>query len=181
MNKIKAQCIFTVLIFGMTCFSPFTVSADHIERMMGPGDTDPGMMSRAPYDKGNPSPKEGMHHSGSHWRATLTDDQKRIIDEMHLALRKDQIVVKAEMRLREAELNNLIVEDNVDIGAINRKIGEVVELKRAIMQKQVEHMAEMRAVLTPEQRVSFDRGIFWRGHCGHKRGHREHKRDQRRS
>ena len=179
MNKTKAQCIFTVLIFCITCFSPLTVSADHLKWMMGPGDycmTDPGMMSRAPYDKGYSNPSEGMHQSGSHWRTTLTDDQKRIIDEMHFALRKDRNVVKAEMRLRETELNNLIVEDNVDMDAINRKIDEVVELKRAIMQKQFEHMAEIRAVLTPEQRVSFDRGIFWRGHCGHKRGHCGHKR-----
>ncbi len=99
----------------------------------------------------------GMGHLfGPHWKETLTDKQKMQADQMHLTLKKATSVPKALLSVKKAELNKLVVNKSPDIKAIHRKIDEIFELKREIMRKKYEHMVEMRSMLTPKQRVSFD-------------------------
>jgi Spy/CpxP family protein refolding chaperone len=111
----------------------------------------------------------GMGHPfGSHWKETLTDEQKMQADQMHLALKKAISVPNAQLNVKKAELNKLMVHESPDIKTIHRKIDEILELKRKIMRKKYEHMVEMRGMLTPEQRVSFDMKLVEM--AGHKKG-----------
>lgn len=106
---------------------------------------------------------------GPNWKDTLTDEQKAKIDKMHLALKKELGVIKAKKKLKKAELSAMVIQDNPDMKEINAKIDEVLNLKREIMRKKYAHMIEMRMVLTPEQRVSFDMGALSMG--GKRKGH----------
>lgn len=93
------------------------------------------------------------------WKQTLTEEQKMKADKMHLELKKAMSILEAKMNLKEAELNNLVTQDNADTKAIHRAIDEVMELKKEMMIKKYDHMVEMRSILTPDQRVSFDLGL----------------------
>lgn len=118
------------------------------------------MMHGAGHGKG--------HLFGPHWRETLSDDQKAEIDWMHLRLRQEQYLVDAGIALKKAEINRLIVSEDVDQEKLRAKIDELLELERKRLVNRYQHMIEMRQVLTPQQRVSFDLGILARD-----RGHRK--------
>ncbi|GJL56465.1 MAG: hypothetical protein NPIRA02_35970 [Nitrospirales bacterium] len=69
----------------------------------------------------------------------------------------------------------LVTQDNADQGAINKKIDEVLKLKKEYMQKNIHLKLPCAAFLTPEQRVTFDMQILkkvvhGKGH-GSKKGH----------
>jgi Spy/CpxP family protein refolding chaperone len=106
------------------------------------------------------------HFFGPGWRHTLTDDQKAKINALHLKLKKDLSTLEATKALREAELGLLAVQDNPDRKSIEKKVGEIADLKRQILLTMTLHQVEMRTVLTPEQRVSFDTMVLGHGMRG---------------
>jgi zinc resistance-associated protein len=124
---------------------------------------------------------EGMHDGpergkGEHecrlkssWKETLTDSQKTQLEKLHLAMKKDTSVLRAELGVKKAELKALALKDNPDTQAISRKTDEIMGIKKELMQKRIGHLIEVRKVLTPEQRVSFDSAVM-SGREGH--GHR---------
>ncbi|MGK7344259.1 MAG: Spy/CpxP family protein refolding chaperone [Candidatus Nitrospinota bacterium M3_3B_026] len=115
----------------------------------------------------------GMGHVfGSHWRSTLSDEQELAIDRMHRDLKKQMGVLKARIRLEKAELAALLTEDNPDKKAITEKIDRIADLKKEKMRKKYDHKIDMRAALTPEQRVSFDMDILRKAGRGKGRGGR---------
>jgi len=99
-------------------------------------------------------------HDGPEWKDTLTEEQRSKADMMHLELEKSLSLLEAGLMVRKAELANLLVAEKPDTKAVTRKIGEIVEIKREMMEKKYGHMMEMRGILTPEQRVSFDMGVL---------------------
>lgn len=110
---------------------------------------------------------KGHGEEAMRWKQTLTEDQKMKADKMHLELKKAMSVLDAKVKLKEAELNTMVTKDKPDTNAIHGKIGEIAELKKEMMTKKYDHILEMRSMLTPEQRVSFDLGISgWMHHEG---------------
>ena len=93
------------------------------------------------------------------WKKTLTEEQKMKADKMHLELKKAMGMLEAKVKLKEAELNSLVTKDKPDANAIHGKINEIMELKKEMMTRKYDHIVEMRSMLTPEQRVSFDLGL----------------------
>lgn len=103
----------------------------------------------------------GMGHVfGDHWKSALTGEQKLAIDRMHRDLKKELSVLEARIRLEKVELAALLTEDEPDRKAIDEKIEKIAELKKEEMRKKYNHKLEMRAALTPEQRVSFDMDLM---------------------
>lgn len=108
----------------------------------------------------------GGHLFGSHWRETLSDEQRAEIDWMHLRLRQEQQVLKAEIALRKAELNRLVTGEDVSADDLRAKVDELMGLKRDYLLNKYQHKIEMRQVLNPQQRVSFDLDVLSGGHGG---------------
>ncbi len=104
----------------------------------------------------------GTHHFLPHWSKTLDDEQKRAIDEMHLRLDREIAPLKAEAALKEKELNVLVTRDSPDAAAVDARIDEIVSLKRRILKARYAHIVEMRALLDPAQRISYDMGVLKR-------------------
>ncbi len=102
---------------------------------------------------------------GPMWLSTLSTEQRAKMDAMHLALRKEMSVLEAEVGLREAELKNLITRETPDKKAVSQKIDEIIGLKKEMMTKKYDHVMELRGILTPEQRTSFD--MMFLGGMGH--------------
>lgn len=106
------------------------------------------------------------------WKATLTTEQRQKMGRMHLALSKTLVSLKAQKKVKKAELKLLLVQDKTSTKSIHRKIDEILAIKRQIMRKRYEHLLDMRNLLTPEQRVSFDLGLIRKS--GHRRYHKRH-------
>ena len=106
--------------------------------------------------------KGHRHHFTAHWARTLTEDQKLRIDRMHVALKRELVVLKAREALKEKELNALTARDDADMAAIRAKIDELIAVKGEILRKRYAHIVEMRAALTPEQRISYDMAVLER-------------------
>ncbi len=96
------------------------------------------------------------HIFGPSWEETLSDKQKLQADKMHLALKKSLSGPNSQLNMKKAKLNRLVLKDNPDKKVISQEIAEIMELKREIMHKKNDHMVELRSILTPEQKVSFD-------------------------
>jgi len=102
-----------------------------------------------------------------HWVKTLTDEQKISFDKMHLAVGQFEAVQRAKMKMLKAELNVLAATKSGNKSAIHSKIDEILDVKKGIMRNRYDHIAEMRAELTEQQRVSYDMGLLKRGEHKH--------------
>ena len=88
--------------------------------------------------------------------------QKDVIGEMHHQLHNDQAPYKAKETQSLKELNAMTILDNVDIKAVNQKIDELMTAKKHIMRLRYAHLIEMRAILTEDQKVGYDKGVLGR-------------------
>lgn len=113
----------------------------------------------------------GMGMDTPRWKQTLTEEQKMKADKMHLELKKAMSILEAKMNLKEVELNNLVMQDNANTKAIHHAIDEIMDIKKEMMVKKYDHMVEMRSILTPDQRVSFDLGLSGGMGGGMQQGH----------
>lgn len=114
------------------------------------------------HGKGMHGAAKKAHHFTAHWAKTLSDEQKLKVDQMHLALDRELVVLKARAALLEKELNALAARDDADLEAIHAKIDELMKVKGAILRQRFDHIVEMRAILTPQQRISYDMGVLGR-------------------
>ncbi len=103
--------------------------------------------------------------STSAWADSIPDPataQKKAIDHMHHKLHDDQAKYKtAEMKTLK-ELNEMTVQEGVNMADINAKIDELMAAKTQIMRLRYGHLVEMRAILTDEQKVGYDKGVLAR-------------------
>ena len=71
------------------------------------------------------------------------------------------------------ELAILVTQDSPDQNAIDKKIDEILELKREKMRKKYALKVDMRSILTPEQRVSFDMHLLKKAQHGKGHGYKK--------
>lgn len=106
--------------------------------------------------------KKHSHHFVSHWAQTLSDEQKYDVDQLHLKLERELVVLKAQEVLKEKELNVLTASGTAKQAKIYASIDGLMEVKKLIMRSRHDHLVEMRGILTPEQRISYDMSILGR-------------------
>ncbi len=105
--------------------------------------------------------KKGLHRTFTpHWAKTLTGEQKLLVDKMHVNVAKQLAVLKAQKQVKKAELENLMVNDQYDQTAAYALIDEMAKIKAKMLKIRYDHVAEMRAALTEEQRLSYDMDRF---------------------
>ena len=86
--------------------------------------------------------------------------QKEAIDLMHHKLHDDQAAFKATEMQAQKELNEMTIREDVKIEDVNAKIDELVEAKKQILRLRYDHLIEMRAILTEDQKVGYDKGVL---------------------
>ncbi len=110
-----------------------------------------------------PHAHSGSKHFTPHWSSTLTEDQKLKVDQMHIGLSRAETVYKTGRLFELAKLNALITEDNPNQREIEEMIAIIADMERALLNVRYQHLAEMRAILTREQRISYDMAVLGRG------------------
>lgn len=86
----------------------------------------------------------------------LTEEQQKKIETLKSALDKELLDLKADLRVKKAELEKLLIAENPSKTAIEKKIDEIGALRTRIHKALVNHKLAIREILTPEQRIKFD-------------------------
>ena len=110
----------------------------------------------------------GMRHDGG-WKARLTDEQSTKISKLKLDYKKKKYPLKARMKQAKIELALLMTSDKPSPKAINKKIDQIVKLKKEKLQLKANHKIAVRKILNDEQRVKFDMKILKKAYHGKKR------------
>jgi protein CpxP len=141
------------------------------------GDGDPVQHCDGPgahqwSDGGRP----GAGHCGQRmWRALkqldLTDAQKTAIHDISVALKKDEIKKRADLKIASVEFREYLSKDSVDMGAVESQIKKIEGFKTAMMLKAIKAREEIKSKLTPDQRKKFIE-LMRDAHQGRQHGHR---------
>lgn len=113
-------------------------------------------MAMADHGKG----MHGMYHGGGGWKSSLTDEQRTQIDSLKLEYKKKKYPLKAKLKQAKVDLALLMTSDNPSQNAINKKIDEIVKLKKEKMRLKASHKIAVRKLLNKQQRVKFDMKIL---------------------
>ncbi len=92
----------------------------------------------------------------SHWRRTLTEEQRAQIDGLRVTHVKFVVPLRAKIHAAKADLAVLATADEPDSASIQNKLDELLEMKKQLLRERYEHLGAVRKVLSPEQRMSFD-------------------------
>lgn len=87
----------------------------------------------------------------------LTDEQKEVFKQSRLALEKQLQPLRNELGEAEAHQRTLTTTEKPDISAINKNMEKIGSIKTEMAKMQIKHRMELRAQLTDEQQLMFDR------------------------
>ena len=141
MKKILFSLLLTV-VFAVPAFSqmadmPMKGHGGGHGQMMGMGNLD--MMG------GDMMCMEHAHHMG------LTDDQITKMKSMRREMQKSQIRSKADLKIAEIELMEIMEMKDFDLDKARAAIKKIGDMKTAQHLEMVKAMKDMRAILTDEQ------------------------------
>jgi len=112
------------------------------------------------------------HHGGGHWKATLSDEQRKKLDKLKLDFKKKKYPIKAKLKQAKVALALLMTADSPNQGDINKQIDAILKLKGEKMRLKAAHKIKVRKLLTAEQRVKFDMHVLKKAyHCKKRKGH----------
>lgn len=133
-------------------------------RMMG-GPGMPGMMGMGPMrmrGRGGMMPSMGqpfmwerggmMGFMGMMKELDLSQEQQDKINEILTLHRKDMIKKNADLEIAMVEMQNLMREDDLDMGAIKERLQEIANLEAEMKYSQIKAWADAKSVLTDEQK-----------------------------
>ena len=106
----------------------------------------------------------------------LTDEQEEQIRDLRTAHIEDREEVRSDMRILREEYRDLTSGQDYSKNAAAKKIDEITSLKNQMMQENLEHRNEVRALLTDEQKVYFDRHRSGRSNKGYGPGNNNRRR-----
>ena len=105
--------------------------------------------------------EHGDPHSTLMHLPGLTDAQKESLKNIHLEMAKEAKPIQGKLMECRVQLHNLSTADSVDMNAVNSKIDEIGRLMVDLMKRHEAGRQKIRALLTEEQRLIFDK------HSGH--------------
>lgn len=104
----------------------------------------------------------------------LTAEQEAAIDKIHTEKRSLMQQLSADLRIKEAELDKLRIDENVSESALNSKVDEISSIKAQMQKLHIKAEQDIRKLLTEEQRLEFDQRMQHRNkgerHPQHKAG-----------
>lgn len=105
----------------------------------------------------------------------LTDEQADKIETIHLKASKSTIPIMSQMKVKQAELDQLMLADKPNRNTIIKKVQELEALKSELKVMNTLKRLDVRDLLTEEQRVKFDQMHLSRGFGHHNMGRPMHQ------
>ncbi len=85
----------------------------------------------------------------------LDDKQKEDIEAIHIRCMKEMIRKRADVRVAEIELKEILAKDPVDMVTAEAKVKEIEGIKTNLRILHIKSMEEIKSKLTPEQKKKF--------------------------
>ena len=109
---------------------------------------------------------QGMMHGAA--MPDMTPEQLEKMDVLRTAHVKEMVPLRADLKVKEIELDALWRADEPDAKKIVAKVKEIGEIKEKIEIARINHQFEVRKLLTPEQRKAMKKmgmgpGMMGRG------------------
>jgi len=93
----------------------------------------------------------------------LTDAQEQQIDKIRLEHLKKMESSRSELQKLRSEYRLLLVADSYDKNKVKQKLAEIGAVQEKRELEKADHFAEIRKILTDEQKVKFDQFILSHG------------------
>lgn len=81
----------------------------------------------------------------------LTDQQQAQMDKMRIEMKKQQVTLQGKIRLLRVEMQELMLAENPDKNAIQKKMKEVSDLQLQEKEAFVDHLFAVKGILTADQ------------------------------
>jgi Spy/CpxP family protein refolding chaperone len=85
----------------------------------------------------------------------LDEQQKAFMGEIKNRMKKETIKRTADIRIAQIELKELLIQDTVDMKAVEAKLKQLETMKTEMHLSHIKAMEECKTKLTPEQRKKF--------------------------
>jgi len=106
----------------------------------------------------NPAaPKGFMGANPANLAPKFTEEQKTAMKNLRFEVEKEMLQIHNQLGEKKAQLKTLQQVDKPDMKSINSKIDEITALQNKAMKLRAANHAKVRALLTDEQRLEFDK------------------------
>ncbi len=106
----------------------------------------------------NPAaPKGFMGANHANLAPKFTEEQKTAMKSLRFEIEKEMLQIHNQLGEKKAQLKTLQQVDKPDMKSINSKIDEITALQNKAMKLKAANHAKLRALLTEEQRLEFDK------------------------
>ena len=102
-------------------------------------------------------------------KLNLTDEQKKDVEKIHFDAEKQTIAQKAKVETAGIELRQLLKADAPDKSAIEKKIGDIADLRVQIHMIKINSWFAVNKLLTPDQQK------IWKKALGERQAFRRHE------
>ncbi len=100
-----------------------------------------------------------------HQMMDLTEEQQEKVKTIRMGSAQELLAMKGKMEVLSAELRNLMIAENPDRKAIDKKIDEMEGIRAEIKKKRIGTDLEVQKLFTPEQRLKWKQGILGGSKC----------------
>lgn len=138
---MKAKILGLILVMGLSTVLVAQTNEN------GPAKANRGQKKEMRMNSEQRGPGNGMN---------LTDAQKDAFKQSMMAMHKQLQPLHNALGEAEAHQKTLVMAEKPDLGAINKNIEKIGDIKVEIAKIQTKHHLDMRAQLTDEQRLMFD-------------------------
>ncbi len=90
-----------------------------------------------------------MHHAEA---IGLSEEQAERLEQRWNEFRKNQIGIRADIQVARLELQEMLEQENVNLGAVEKQVDALQELRSNLMMARIRADLDARNILTPEQR-----------------------------
>jgi len=138
---MRAKILGLVLLMGLSTVLVAQTNEN------GPAKANRGQKKEMRMNSEQRGPGNGMN---------LTEAQKDAFKQSMMALQKQLQPLHNLLGEAEAHQKTLVMAEKPDLGAVNKNIEKIGDIKVEIAKIQTKHRLDMRAQLTDEQRLMFD-------------------------
>jgi Spy/CpxP family protein refolding chaperone len=96
-------------------------------------------------------PKDGPKDGRMMGQLNLSDSQKKDVEKLNSDFAKQRVEQQAKIKIASIDLHSLMKSESPDKGAIEKKIGEISDLKAQNRILGVDHWFSVNRLLNPDQ------------------------------
>lgn len=103
------------------------------------------------WAEGPPEKKGDQKKAGAKKRFELSAEQSQKLDAIRLETEKANIQLRADVEIKEKELQHALKQEKIDKAAVDKLIDELAALHGKMLRLRVDSLLKTKEILTPEQ------------------------------